>query len=213
MLFRSSGPIAVKSTETVKAVALAPHYSVSTVASASYTIAPTTATPVFSLAGGSYASAQTVTITDTTTGATIYYTTNGSTPTTSSTLYTGAIAVSATETLNAVAMATGYATSAIASVTYTINNSSQAAAPVFNIPGGIYNTPQTVTISDSTPGATIYYLIYACGNEIVQSGSVSSGGGIYFEQYSGQYENCSISWSMYATAPGYLQSSTVDSYF
>jgi hypothetical protein len=79
------------------------------------------------------------------------------------------------------------------------------------------NNPPDIEFSanlyDSTPGATIYYLIYACGNEIVQSGSVSSGGGIYFEQYSGQYENCSISWSMYATAPGYLQSSTVDSYF
>ena len=79
------------------------------------------------------------------------------------------------------------------------------------------NNPPDIEFSanliDDTPGATIYYLLYACGNEIVQSGSVSSGDGIYFEQYSGQYENCSISGSMYATAPGYLQSSTTDFYF
>jgi hypothetical protein len=79
------------------------------------------------------------------------------------------------------------------------------------------NNPPDIEFSanllDSTPGATIYYTLYACGYETVESGSVSSGDGIYFEQYSGQYENCSISGSMYATAPGYLQSSTVDFYF
>jgi hypothetical protein len=71
----------------------------------------------------------------------------------------------------------------------------------------------SANLVDSTPGATIYYVLYACGNEIVESGSVSSGGGISFEQYSGEYENCSITGSMYATAPGYLQSSTTDFYF
>jgi hypothetical protein len=80
----------------------------------------TTATPVFKLAAGTYKSAQSVTIADATTGAAIYYTTNGKTPTTSSTKYTGAIKVKATETVKAVAVASGYASSAVASAAYTI---------------------------------------------------------------------------------------------
>ena len=67
-----------------------------------------------------YTSAQTVTITDATTGAAIYYTTNGTTPTTASTLYTGPVTVSSTETLKAIAVASGYSNSAVATATYTI---------------------------------------------------------------------------------------------
>jgi len=76
--------------------------------------------PVFSLAPGAYHSAQSVTITDSTQGATIYFTTDGSTPTTASELYSGSITVSATETLQAIAVATGYVESAVTSATYTI---------------------------------------------------------------------------------------------
>jgi hypothetical protein len=60
-------------------------------------------------------------ISDATAGATIYYTTNGTTPTTSSTVYSGAIPVASTETLEAIATATGYSTSAVATAAYTIS--------------------------------------------------------------------------------------------
>jgi hypothetical protein len=62
----------------------------------------TVATPTFSPAVGTHTSAQSVTIGDTTTGATIYYTTNGAALTTSSTKYTVPIKVSATETIKAI---------------------------------------------------------------------------------------------------------------
>lgn len=79
------------------------------------------ATPTFSPAGGTYTSAQTVSISDATAGAAIFYTTDGSTPGTSSTPYTGPITVSSTKTIKAIAMASGCSISAVASATYTIN--------------------------------------------------------------------------------------------
>jgi N-acetylneuraminic acid mutarotase len=80
----------------------------------------TTATPAFSPAGGSYTTTQVVTISDTTAGATIYYTRDGTTPTTNSTQYSGLIMVAATETVQAIATAPGDIQSAVASATYTI---------------------------------------------------------------------------------------------
>jgi RHS repeat-associated protein len=82
--------------------------------------ATTVATPAISLAAGTYAGAQTVTITDSTSGSTIYYTTNGNTPTTSSTVYRGPITVSSSETLEAMATATGDTQSGTATAPYTI---------------------------------------------------------------------------------------------
>jgi len=79
--------------------------------------------PIFSPAAGVYASPLVVTITDPTPKAAIFYTTNGSTPTTSSTRYTGPIAVDATERLNAIAVLAG-APSAIATGAYTITSAS-----------------------------------------------------------------------------------------
>ena len=59
---------------------------------------PLTATPAFSPSGGSFIAGQSVSISDATSGASIYYTTDGTTPTTDSTAYAGAITVAATET-------------------------------------------------------------------------------------------------------------------
>jgi len=111
------------------------------------------ATPILSLAAGTYNQAQTVTISDATSGATIYYTTDGSTPTTSSPQYTAPIAVAQSLTIRAMAAKSGTVNSDVASATYTL----QAATPTFNPPGGTYSTPQLVSIQDATPQVTIYY--------------------------------------------------------
>ena len=113
------------------------------------------AAPVMSPGTESFTGSISVTISDSTSGATIYYTTNGTTPTTSSTKYTGAITVSSTETINAIASASNYLTSPVASATYT--DITQASAPTISPAGGTYTAAQTVTLTDNTSGATIYY--------------------------------------------------------
>lgn len=81
---------------------------------------PTVDTPALSIPSGSYVAALTVNIADATAGATIYYTTDGTTPTTTSTQYAGAITVSSTETLKAIAVLSGYAYSSVATGAYTV---------------------------------------------------------------------------------------------
>jgi len=148
--------ISVAANTTLKAIAAASGYNNSAVASATYTIQLPAATPTFSPAAGTYSSAQSVTISDSTAGASIYYTTDGSTPTTASTKYTAPVSVGSTSTLKAIATAAGFSTSAVASAAYTINIPT-AATPSFSPAAGTYTTTQSVTISDATAGASIYY--------------------------------------------------------
>lgn len=149
-------PVTVSSSETLSAIALASGYANSAVGSAAYVIAQTAAAPTFSPVPGSFTSAQTVTITDTTPGAVVYYTTDGSVPSTGSTKYSGPITVSGTETINAIAVASGYTSSSIATAAYNISLPT-AATPSFSVSPGTYNSAQTVSISDTTPGAAIYF--------------------------------------------------------
>jgi len=152
-----SGPISVNASETVKAMATAANYSASGVASVTYAITHTAATPVFSVISGTYSSTQKVTISDSTAGAKIYYTINGAMPTSASTMYSAPISVSATETVKAMATAANYSASAVASAAYTI--AIPAATPAFSVNGGIYTKAQTVALSDTTTGAAIYYTV------------------------------------------------------
>jgi len=78
--------------------------------------------PVFSPVGGvTYTSAQSVTITCATEGATIHYTVDGSEPTTSSPVYGAAINVATTTTIKALAVKDGMTSSEVITAVYTIN--------------------------------------------------------------------------------------------
>lgn len=81
---------------------------------------PPAATPAFSLASGTYTSKETVAIASATAGSTIYYTLDGSAPTTASLRYSGPIAVGASVTIEAMAAAPGYADSGLARADYVI---------------------------------------------------------------------------------------------
>ena len=138
---------------------------------------PTAATPAFSPAVGTYTSVQSVTLSSATSGAAIYYTTNGNTPTTASTMYTGAISVGASETIEAITVASGYNNSQVASGAYTINLPA-AATPAFSVASGTYTTAQSVTLTDATSGATIYYTTNGATpttSSTVYSGAISVG--------------------------------------
>jgi len=148
-----TAPIAVSATQTLNAIATASNFNNSGVASATYTIGPVAAPPSFSVAAGAYATPQQVGLGDSTSGATIYYTTDGTTPTTSSTAYKGTpIAVSQSVTINAMAAASGYTNSAVASATYAIDLA-PAPTPTFSL------TNTSLSINDSAAGTTIYYTI------------------------------------------------------
>jgi hypothetical protein len=114
--------ITVSSNKTINAIAVASGYLNSAEATAAFTInLPATPTPTIGPNGGTFAGAPAITITDSLTIASIYYTTDGTTPTSGSTLYTGEISVSTSETIKAVAVANGYTNSAVASAAFTIN--------------------------------------------------------------------------------------------
>jgi len=117
-----------------------------------------TATPVITPATGTYPSAQSVTITDSSSGATIYYTVDSSQPTSSSIQYTGSFTVGTTTTVKAIATAPNLTQSATASSVITISQSA-AATPVITPATGTYSSAQSVTITDSTSGASIYYTL------------------------------------------------------
>lgn len=96
--------------------------------------AGTVLTPTVDVAAGAVAPGTSVTLSCSTAGAAIYYTIDGSTPTNSSTPYTGAITINALTNLKAIAIKAGMNDSGVTSATYTL-----AAQEQFSLaPGGTY---------------------------------------------------------------------------
>ena len=153
-----TGAFTLSSNATVKAIAVKTGWNNSSVASASFTYTvETVATPTITPNGGELKYGNnTVTIACATADATIYYTTNGATPTTSSTKYTGAFTLTSNATVKAIAVKTGWNNSSVASAsfTYTVET---VATPVIAPNGGEIEAGTTISISCATSGATIYY--------------------------------------------------------
>jgi hypothetical protein len=113
------GPISVTPPETVKAIAVSLGTSLSDVASAQYTATAQAATPTFSPVAGAIAANANVTISTTTAGATIYYTTDGTAPTVASTQYTGPISVTPPKILKAIAISSTTSASDVGTAQYS----------------------------------------------------------------------------------------------
>jgi sugar lactone lactonase YvrE len=133
----------------------------------------TTATPGFSVAAGTYPTPQSVTITDTTPGATIYYTTDASTPSMASTAYTGPITVNTMQTISAMAVAANFNDSAVAKAAYVITANSPTPAlgslsPAFVAAGG---TAFTLTVNGTgfAPASTVMWGTTALATQFVNA--------------------------------------------
>ena len=117
----------------------------------------TTAAPTINPDGGTFATAQSVTLSSATNSAQIFYTMDGSTPTTASTQYTGPITVSKDLTINAMATAPGYLESGVTTAAFTFTG--QVPTPTVSPAPGTYMNAQTVTLADADASAKIYYTI------------------------------------------------------
>jgi len=122
---------------------------------------PPTATPKFIEPAGTHVSMVTVALSDATSGAQIYYTLDGSTPDSTSAKYTSELAISRTTTVKAIAEASGYATSEVASATCVVLK------------------PQTVTFAQ--PGTPVVYGV----KPITLNATAGSGKAVIFSVVSG----------------------------
>ena len=121
----------------------------------SFTTVTSPVTTTASPAGGTYSSPQSVTLTANE-PATIYYTTNGATPTTTSNVYSGAIPIPATTTLKFFARDTSGNSEAVKTAVYVLNLDTTPPVTTPSPAGGTYSSPQSVTLTANEP-ATIYY--------------------------------------------------------
>jgi hypothetical protein len=148
-----SNPINVNSTTTIKAKAYKSNWGDSQISTALITI-QIVSDPLFNPGGGTFNEAQNVSLSCPTPGTTIRYTTNGSNPTPSSTVYATPISITVPTTIKAQAFKTGWGNSQVTSADYMIQS---VATPVITPSGGTFNSAQTVTMDCLTQGATIRY--------------------------------------------------------
>jgi Fn3 associated/Chitobiase/beta-hexosaminidase C-terminal domain len=122
----------------------------------SATTLPAAVTPTFSEPAGTYGAGGPLTISNGMAGATFYFTTDGTTPTTHATLYQGAFNVLTSKTVKAIATVSGYRNSGVGLATYII---SPVPEPDFDFSTGATTPPLQVFISDQLAGVAIYYTL------------------------------------------------------
>jgi hypothetical protein len=183
-----SSPVSVSSTMTLRALAVAGTQS-STVTTGSYTIADGTTpatggpAPTFYPAPGTFAAVQSVKMSDANTAAALYYTTDGSKPTTSSARYATPLSISTSMTLQAIAVV-GQQTSAITSGTYTISlppaKLGFVSQPTDSTTGAVVAPAVTVAVLDgngnrvSSSGQTVSVTLQQNGKAATMGGTTSS---------------------------------------
>ena len=121
---------------------------------------PVAEAPTFDpVSGGTFYGSLDVTISSATSGATIYYTTDGSEPTTSSNSVAsgGTVTINSSCTIKAIAVAQDYDNSPVAEASYTKET---LPMPTFSPVGGTYDIGQSIQVSISAvDGAAIYYTL------------------------------------------------------
>jgi hypothetical protein len=152
-----SGTLTFTSTTTLKAIAKKGS-QVSEIGTFTYTQGTppdaVTATPED---GTVFTGSESVSLATTTAGAVIYYTTDGTDPTTSSTVYGGPITISDSTQIRAMAWQGGVS-SGVTIFSYTLDGATEP--PVANPPSGEeFETTLNIVLSTPTPGATIYYTV------------------------------------------------------
>ncbi|GIP30805.1 hypothetical protein J2TS4_00150 [Paenibacillus sp. J2TS4] len=154
-----TAPIEVTAEMTIKAIAVKAGMLDSEVMTESYTILQPeqVAKPVAEPSGSTVLSGTKVTLSTTTEGATIFYTTDGSAPTRSSMEYTAPIEVASEMMIKAIAVKAGMLDSEVMTESYTILHPEQVAKPVAEPSGSAVLSGTKVTLSTVTEGATIYY--------------------------------------------------------
>ncbi len=151
-----STPVNITETLTLKAVAYRLGWTTSAVTSGQFTIEPPVDDPEFTPAPGTYTAAQDVTITTTTAGAIVRYTTDGSIPTeTSGAVYAGPVQIADTLTLKAIAYRGGWTTSQVISGQYAIEP--LVVVPELSPAPGAFAVAQDITITTTTAGTIIRY--------------------------------------------------------
>ena len=141
----------------------------------------TAATPTINPNGGTFSGSLSVAMQTPTAGASIYYTTDGSTPTQSSSLYTGAMTLTSSATVNARAFMSGYNPSAMASAAFT---SAGNANTYYVAKTGSDNNSCSQAKNPNTPKLTITAALACVGSAGTEAGAgyaVQVASGIYNE--------------------------------
>jgi hypothetical protein len=155
-------PINVASSQTINAIAVPPNGAASTAASFAYVISPPPP-PTASPAPGTFASAQSVTLSDADATAVVHYTVDGTAPTAASATVQP-INVASSQTINAIAVRASGSTSTVASFAYVITPPpppppGAPVPPTASPAPGTYASAQSVTLSDADATAVVHYTV------------------------------------------------------